>query len=204
MCDLIRRPDEHPAIPDSPQQVARRSGRRYARNDPFRGIGTEIMNTPDASLVVPSGDDAANLLSSEFQRGWWRRLQALVDERLRTERDSAEQYRTESAAIERLFVNDQRERSETYDRERTALQAEFDKTVIDAGATYSEDYSIAKEEFDEVLDELQQRAGDEVDAAERKHEEDQWVVVSYFDEEAEGSPKQQYRFCLLAGRHRPQ
>ena len=150
------------------------------------------MNTPDASLVVPSGDDAANLLSSEFQRGWWRRLQALVDERLRTERDSAEQYRTESAAIERLFVNDQRERSETYDRERTALQAEFDKTVIDAGATYSEDYSIAKEEFDEVLDELQQRAGDEVDAAERKHEEDQWVVVSYFDEEAEGSPKQQY------------
>src|SRR5713101_2334860 len=29
-------------------------------------------------------------------------------------------------------------------------------------------------------------------SARKKHEEDQWMVVSYFDEEAEGSPKQQY------------
>ncbi|MCX7419828.1 MAG: FtsK/SpoIIIE domain-containing protein [Planctomycetia bacterium] len=150
------------------------------------------MTTSDASPVVPVGDDAANPLTSEFQRGWWRRLQELVERRIATEREAAEQYRSESAGIERLFENDQRTRAEDYERDRVILQAEYDKAVIFAGTTYSEDHSVATEEFEEVITELQQRASDDVAAAKTKHEEDQWVVVSYFDEEAEGSPKQQY------------
>ena len=150
------------------------------------------MSTSEASTLLPVGDDATNPLSSEFQRGWWRRLLELVEVRVRSERDSAEQYRTESMGIERVFENDQRVRLETYERDRDTLQAEFDRTVIEAGANYTEDYSQAKAEFDDVLSELQSRVSDEMAAAKEKHEEDQWMVVSYFDEEAERSPKQQY------------
>lgn len=150
------------------------------------------MTTSEASPVVPIGEDASNPLTSEFQRSWWRRLQELVEQRITTEREAAEQHRSESAGIERVFENDQRTRSESYGRDRNTLQAEYDKAVIFAGSTYSEDHSVATEEFEEVITDLQQRATNDVAAAKTKHEEDQWVVVSYFDEEAEGSPKQQY------------
>ncbi len=136
--------------------------------------------------------DAASPLSAEFQRAWWQRLQELVQERLRSEQDAGETFRSESATIERTSAAAVRERTEIYERERAATQVEFDKMVIEAGTTFAEDHSSAKQEFQEVLFALQQRAAKEVETAQKKHEEDQWMVVSYFDEEGEGSPKQQF------------
>ena len=130
------------------------------------------MTTSEASPVVPIGEDASNPLTSEFQRSWWRRLQELVEQRITTEREAAEQHRSESAGIERVFENDQRTRTESYERDRNTLQAEYDKAVIFAGSTYSEDHSVATEEFEEVITDLQQRATNDVAAAKTKHEED--------------------------------
>src|SRR5712691_4937772 len=167
-------------------------GGRYGRGESLRRFGSEIMSTSDASTFAPRGTESESLLSAEFQRGWWRRLQELVEERGRAEQDAAERYRSESATIERDFEESQRQRQETYERERAAIQAELDKVVIDSGTQYAEDHSAAKREFEEVLFALQQRATEDANSARKKHEEDQWMVVSYFDEEAEGSPKQQY------------
>ncbi len=144
--------------------------------------------------VVPSDtrapDDAP--LAPETQAQWWRRLQQLVADRLQQDHAAAERYRAESAELERDFEEATQRRTETYERERETTQAEYDRVVIEAGTLYADDHASAQSEYSEVLRATERQAEIDVEAAKKKHEEDLWVVQSYFDEEAEGSPKQQF------------
>ncbi|MBC7817995.1 MAG: cell division protein FtsK [Planctomycetaceae bacterium] len=154
------------------------------------------MSTSDASTLLPTESltDSATTdpLAPESQRDWWRRLQALVEKRVQAERESAEEFRIDAARIEKELAVANAARTETHERERAAIQAEYDKTVIEAGTQFADDHAVANQEFQDVVFAIQQRAADETETARKKHEEDRWMVTSYFDEEAEGSPKQQY------------
>ncbi len=158
----------------------------------------EIMITSDSRSLSSLDSTTSHApvrehpLTAEHQHAWLKRLYQHVADRIQAEQQAAEKYRAESAAIERDFEVSIQQRTETHERERSTLQAEFDKAVIDAGTEYAHDYSAAKQEFDDVLAAVQQQATTDTDAVELKHEEDQWMVLSYFDEEAEGSPKQQF------------
>ncbi|MFM9964524.1 MAG: FtsK/SpoIIIE domain-containing protein [Planctomycetaceae bacterium] len=162
------------------------------------------MSTSDASILSPTDvatDFATNpaidstahdLFAPESQRDWWRRLQSLVEQRVQVERESAEEFRIDAARIERELAAAIEHRTETHERERAAIQAEYDKAVVEAGTHYAEDYAVANREFQDVVFAIQQRAADETETAQKKNEEDRWMVTSYFDEEAEGSPKLQF------------
>jgi hypothetical protein len=154
------------------------------------------MSTSDASTLLPTepltNSATRDPLSPESQRDWWRRLQALVAERLLLERESAEEFRTDAARIEKNLAAAIVARTETYEREQAALQAEYDKAVVEAGTQYADDHAAATQEFQNVVFSMEQQAAEETEAARKKNEEDRWMVTSYFDEEAEGSPKQQY------------
>ncbi len=149
-------------------------------------------DSPSLDSSTPPAPVRVYPLTAEHQRAWLKRLHQHVADRIQAEQQAAEKYRAESAVIERDFEAAIQQRTVTHERERSTLQAEFDKTVIDAGTECAQDYSTAKQEFDEILATIQQQATTDTDAAELKHEEDQWMVLSYFDEEAEGSPKQQF------------
>lgn len=150
------------------------------------------MSTPDLSTLPPIDPATTDPLAPESQRAWWRRLQALVEQRVQVERDAAEEFRIDAARIEKELAAATTARTETFERERTAIQAEYDKTVVEAGTQFAEDHAVAHREYQDVLFAIEQQAADATETARKKNEEDRWMVISYFDEEAEGSPKQQY------------
>ena len=150
------------------------------------------MSTSDASTLPPTDSATTDPLAPESQRDWWRRLQALVEQRVQTERESAEEFRTDAMRIENELAAAVVARTETHERERAVLQAEYDKTVVEAGTQFADDHAVANQEFQDVVFAIQQQAADATETARKKNEEDRWMVTSYFDEEAEGSPKQQF------------
>ncbi len=150
------------------------------------------MSTSDATTLSTSDSATIDPLAPESQRDWWRRLQALVEQRVLVEREASEEFRIDAARLEKELASAIALRTDTHERERTAIQAEYDKAVVETGAQFAEDHSVANREFQEVLVAIQQRAADETETARKKNEEDRWMVTSYFDEEAEGSPKQQF------------
>lgn len=159
------------------------------------------MSTSDVRTLAPTDSSRGDPLAPETQRDWWRRLQTLVEQRVQTEQQSAEEFRADADRIEKELTAAVNARTDTYERQRTATQAEFDKAVVDAGTQYADDSEVAQHEYQEVLFAIQQRAADDSETARKKNEEDRWMVTSYFDEEAEGSPKVQYEtFCINTGK----
>ena len=119
-------------------------------------------------------------------------MQALVEQRVQVERESGEEFRSDATRIEKELAVAIVARTESHERERTAIQAEYDKAVVEAGTQFADDHSVANREFQDVVFAIGQQAADETETARKKNEEDRWMVTSYFDEGAEGSPKQQY------------
>lgn len=159
------------------------------------------MSTSDDRTLAPTGPVAGDPLAPESQREWWLRLRTLVEQRLQAEQQAAEDFRVDAERTEKEFTAAVNTRTETHERERTATQAEFDKAVVEAGTQFADDHDVAKHEFQEVVFAIQQQAADDTETARKKNEEDRWMVTSYFDEEAEGSPKVQYEtFCTNTGK----
>ena len=159
------------------------------------------MSTSDNSTLAVTNTKTGDPLAPESQRESWLRLRSLVEQRVQIEQQAAEEFRTDAERTEKEFNAAIAARTETHERERVAIQAEFDKAVIDAGTQFADDHAVAKHEFQEVIFAIQQRAADDTETVRKKNEEDRWMVTSYFDEEAEGSPKVQYEtFCINTGK----
>ncbi len=150
------------------------------------------MSTSDASTLPLTDSATVDPLAPESQRDWWRRLQVLVEQRVQLERESAEEFRIDAVRIEKELAAAIAIRTETHERERAAIQAEYDKAVVEAGTQFADDHSVANHEYQDILVAIEQQAANENEATRKKNEEDRWMVTSYFDEEAEGSPKQQF------------
>jgi S-DNA-T family DNA segregation ATPase FtsK/SpoIIIE len=84
------------------------------------------------------------------------------------------------------------QRTAHYEAERQQLQAEYDRKCAAAGTHYQAHYSAASEEYDEALRAINAQYEKEMSAATQEYDETRWMVVSYFDENAGGSPKQQF------------
>lgn len=159
------------------------------------------MSTSDDRTLAPTSPIAGDLLAPESQREWWLRLRTLVEQRVQAEQQAAEEFRSDAERTEKEFSVAVATRTETYERERAAIQAEYDKAIVEAGTQFTDDHAVAKQEFQEVVFAIQQRAADDTETARKKNEEDRWMVTSYFDEEAEGSPKVLYEtFCSNTGK----
>ncbi len=159
------------------------------------------MSTSDDRTLAPTEVLAGDPLAPESQRVWWRRLRTLVEQRVQAEQQAAEEFRSAAERNGRELTSATATRTETHERERAAIQAEFDKAIIDAGTQFVDDHDVAQHEFQDVLFAIQQRVADDTDTGRKKNEEDRWMVTSYFDEEAEGSPKVQYEsFCINTGK----
>lgn len=76
--------------------------------------------------------------------------------------------------------------------ESAAVQAEYDKVSSEAGMEYQAHYSAASEEYDEALRATNSKYEELLHGVKTDFEETRWMVVSYFDENAGGSPKQQF------------
>jgi len=159
------------------------------------------MSISHVSTIESTGIASGDPLAPESQRECWLRLRSLVEQRVQSERQAAEAFRSEAERIERELTSATATRTATFERERAAIQSEFDKVVVEAGTQFAEDHQVAQQEFQEVLSAIQQRVADDTETARKKNEEDCWMVTSYFDEEAEGSPKVQYdTFCINTGK----
>jgi len=84
------------------------------------------------------------------------------------------------------------ERTDRYQTERSAIESESDSIVSLAGRDYQAHYSAASEEFDEALRVIKDEYRDSTATARQEFEETRWMVVSYYDENVGGSPKQQF------------
>jgi energy-coupling factor transporter ATP-binding protein EcfA2 len=83
-------------------------------------------------------------------------------------------------------------RANEYEGARRELQAEYDRKCSEAGTHFQAHYSAASEEYDEALRAINGQYEKDMAAATEKYDETKWMVVSYFDENAGGSPKQQF------------
>tara|TARA_R110002072_G_scaffold303099_1_gene493356 strand:- start:25363 stop:29805 length:4443 start_codon:yes stop_codon:yes gene_type:complete len=137
-------------------------------------------------IKVP-GDAAAkrvqNLIQSLFDG---------IAQRVDGELGLAQRLKNELADEQVRFQAESEARQALYETERKALQSEYDSVCAEAGLHYQGHYSAASEEYDEALRAANDDYEDIADQIRKEFEETRWMVVSYFDENAGGSPKQQF------------
>jgi S-DNA-T family DNA segregation ATPase FtsK/SpoIIIE len=134
-----------------------------------------------------SGEAAAERLENLIQTlfdGIARRVDGELGLEQRLQSELAEEQVRDQTATQ--------ERHSAYEVERDALQAEYDSVSAEAGVQFQAHYSAASEEYDEALRSANEDFEDIADQIRKEFEETRWMVVSYFDENAGGSPKQQF------------
>lgn len=122
-------------------------------------------------------------------------IQRLFDgiaQRVDGELGLAQRLEKELADEQARFQSESEARQVRYESERQALQAEYDSVCAEAGRQFQAHYSAASEEYDEALRAANEDFEDIADRIRQEFEEARWMVVSYFDENAGGSPKQQF------------
>ncbi len=122
-------------------------------------------------------------------------IQSLFDgiaQRVDGELGLAQRLKNELAEERVRFEAESEARQSVYETERNALQTEYDSVCAEAGLHYQGHYSAASEEYDEALRAANEDYEDIADQIRQEFEETRWMVVSYFDENAGGSPKQQF------------
>ena len=122
-------------------------------------------------------------------------IQSLFDgiaQRVDGELGLAQRLKNELAEEQVRFQTESAARQAVYETERKALQAQYDSVCAEAGLHYQGHYSAASEECDEALRAANDDYEDVADQIRHEFEETRWMVVSYFDENAGGSPKQQF------------
>lgn len=119
-------------------------------------------------------------------------LFAGIAQRVDGELGLAERIQKETAAQEQQFQAASTERTDRYQAERDSIQAEYDRVCAAAGLNYQAHYSAASEEYDVVLQGANQDFSEVSEQARSEFDETRWMVVSYFDENAGGSPKQRF------------
>lgn len=122
-------------------------------------------------------------------------IQQLFDgiaQRVDGELGLAQRLENELAAEQARFEAECEARKATYESDRRELQAEYDSVCAEAGRQFQAHYSAASEEYDEALRAANEDFEDISDRIRQEFEETRWMVVSYFDENAGGSPKQQF------------
>ena len=134
-----------------------------------------------------SGDGAAERVKSLIQT-----LFDGIAQRVDGELGLAQQLKAELAEEQVRFEKESEEREAVYEVERKAIQGEYDSVCAEAGLHYQGHYSAASEEYDEALRAANEDFEDISDRIRQEFEETRWMVVSYFDENAGGSPKQQF------------
>lgn len=122
-------------------------------------------------------------------------IQSLFDgiaQRVDGELGLAQRLKSELADEQVRFEAESEARQSVYETERKALQAEYDSVCAEAGIHYQAHFSAASEEYDEALRAANEDYEDISDQIRKEFDETRWMVVSYFDENAGGSPKQQF------------
>jgi hypothetical protein len=160
---------ENAEIPES--SVASRRSRGDQQRE-VENVPGEVATERVKHLIQKLFDGSAQRVDGEL--GLEQRLQAeLSDEQVR--------FQAESEA-----------RQATYETERNSLQTQYDSVCAEAGVIFQGHYSAASEEYDEALRAANEDFEDIADQMRQEFEETRWMVVSYFDENAGGSPKQQF------------
>ncbi|MBI1315187.1 cell division protein FtsK [bacterium] len=103
-----------------------------------------------------------------------------------------QQHEQQLAAEAERSVAEREQRTAEYESERQQLQSEYDRRCAEAGTLFQAHYSAASEEYDEALRAINSQYEKDMVAATQEYDETKWMVVSYFDENAGGSPKQQF------------
>ena len=122
-------------------------------------------------------------------------IQMLFDgiaQRVDGELGLAQRLQQELAEEQARIEQETEDRQAAYDVERRSLQAQYDSVCAEAGVHFQGHYSAASEEYDEALRAANEDFEDTADQIRQEFEETRWMVVSYFDENAGGSPKQQF------------
>ena len=134
-----------------------------------------------------SGDVAAERVKNLIQS-----LFGGIAQRVDGELGLAQRLKNQLAEEQVRFEAESEARQSVYETERNALQAEYDSVCAEAGLHFQGHYSAASEEYDEALRAANEDYEDIADRIRLEFEETRWMVVSYFDENAGGSPKQQF------------
>jgi S-DNA-T family DNA segregation ATPase FtsK/SpoIIIE len=122
-------------------------------------------------------------------------IQSLFDgiaQRVDGELGLAQQLKTALAEEQVRLEAESSTQQSAYETERNSLQTEYDSVCAEAGLHFQGHYSAASEEYDEALRAANEDDDDVADQIRHEFEETRWMVVSYFDENAGGSPKQQF------------
>ncbi len=115
-----------------------------------------------------------------------------IAQRVDGELSLRERHEQQLAAEAERSATAREHRTNEYESDRSQLQAEYDRKCAEAGTHYQAHYSAASEEYDEALRAINSQHQKDMAAATEEYEETKWMVVSYFDENAGGSPKQQF------------
>ncbi len=165
-------------------------GMRYsenAANSECVVSGRLSIDDRQQEVIKVPGDAAAkrvqNLIQSLFDG---------IAQRVDGELGLAQRLKNELAEEESRFQAEAEARKAIYEAERKALQSEYDSVCAEAGLHFQGHYSAASEEYDEALRAANDDYEEIADQIRKEFEETRWMVVSYFDENAGGSPKQQF------------
>ncbi len=169
---------------------ASKFGLQYSRNAVITGdnVASERpSNSPQHEVRKVSGDAATEPVNSLIQS-----LFEGIAQRVDGELGLAQRLKNELAEEKVRFEVESEARQSVYETERNALQSEYDSVCAEAGLHYQGHYSAASEEYDEALRAANEDYEDITDQIRHEFEETRWMVVSYFDENAGDSPKQQF------------
>jgi DNA segregation ATPase FtsK/SpoIIIE, S-DNA-T family len=179
-------------LSDSPPDTlnASKFGVQYSENAVITDgiVASEgSSNAPQHEVRKVSGDVATQRVNSLIQS-----LFDGIAQRVDGELGLAERLKNELAEEKVRFEAESEARQSVYETERNSLQSEYDSVCAEAGLHYQGHYSAASEEYDEALRAANEDYEDIADQIRHEFEETRWMVVSYFDENAGGSPKQQF------------
>ena len=115
-----------------------------------------------------------------------------IAKRVECELNLHERIAQETRDEEQRHAVEAEQRTLRHENERSTIQKEYDDICAEAGRHYQANYSAASEEYDEQLKATNGDHETDSEAARTEFEETRWMVTSYFDENAGGSPKQQF------------
>lgn len=153
------------------------------------GIAAYVRSPDDRQQEVRkvSGDVAAKRVKDLIQS-----LFDGIAQRVDGELGLAQQLKNELAEEQVRLEAESEARQSVYETERNSLQTEYDSVCAEAGLHFQGHYSAASEEYDEALRAANEDYEDITDQIRHEFDETRWMVVSYFDENAGGSLKQQF------------
>lgn len=156
-------------------------------------ISTETTNRqPATNETAPGVREVPGQLAFDRLKQIIERLFEGIGQRANSELQLEQRRNQQASAEKQRLAHLHDDRFQAYESERQTTQAEYDRVIAEIGRHFHGHYSALSEEYNESLAQINGDYYSKTEATRAEFEEARWMVVSYFDENAGDSPKQNF------------